>query len=118
MTVATGEVIAAADIVNSILKTGMIIIWTGTIANIPTGFVICDGNNSTPNLLGKFVEGVATAATNPGTTGGGSYKTTDTCGTGIIVQGSGGNANVALAHSHVISDARPAFYDVAYIMKT
>lgn len=49
---------------------GLIAIWAGTIATIPSGWNICDGNNSTPNLLAKFVRGVATAATNPGTTGG------------------------------------------------
>ena len=30
---------------------GGIIMWAGTIANIPTGWLICDGNNGTPNLL-------------------------------------------------------------------
>ena len=29
---------------------GMIIAWSGSVANIPTGFVLCDGNNSTPDL--------------------------------------------------------------------
>ena len=58
------------------LPSGLITMWSGTIANIPTGFVICDGNSSTPNLLTRFVEGVATAATNPGATGGATNKTT------------------------------------------
>ncbi len=49
--------------------------WHGTIANIPAGYVICDGNNGTPNLLARFVQGVATAATNPGTTGGAATHT-------------------------------------------
>jgi len=55
---------------------GLIVMWHGTIANIPAGFVICDGNNSTPNLLTRFVQGVATAGTNPGATGGATAKTT------------------------------------------
>jgi len=58
------------------MPSGAIIMWAGTIASIPSGWVICDGNNSTPNLLGRFIEGVATAATNPGTTGGATAKTT------------------------------------------
>jgi len=58
------------------VPSGCILIWTGAIASIPAGYVICDGNNSTPNLLTRFVEGVATAATNPGSTGGASSKTT------------------------------------------
>lgn len=55
---------------------GLIAMWHGTIANIPSGWIICDGNNGTPNLLGKFVEGVATAATDPGATGGSQSKNT------------------------------------------
>ena len=36
---------------------GMIIAWSGSVANIPTGFVLCDGNNSTPDLRDKFIIG-------------------------------------------------------------
>ncbi len=36
---------------------GMILIWSGAANAIPTGWVLCDGNNSTPNLSGKFVVG-------------------------------------------------------------
>ena len=59
------------------IPAGLISIWHGLIANIPSGWVICDGNNGTPNLLDKFVKGVPTAATNPGTTGGESTVTLD-----------------------------------------
>jgi hypothetical protein len=34
--------------------------WSGLTSAIPTGWVLCDGNNSTPNLTSKFVRGVAT----------------------------------------------------------
>ena len=37
--------------------TGMIILWSGAADAIPSGFVLCDGNNSTPNLSGRFVVG-------------------------------------------------------------
>ena len=37
--------------------TGMIIAWSGSTASIPTGFVLCDGNNGTPDLRGRFVVG-------------------------------------------------------------
>tara|TARA_R100001460_G_scaffold90148_1_gene131737 strand:+ start:12487 stop:13347 length:861 start_codon:yes stop_codon:yes gene_type:complete len=36
---------------------GMIIIWSGAANAIPSGFVLCDGNNSTPDLRGRFVVG-------------------------------------------------------------
>lgn len=39
------------------IQTGMIVMWSGTIANIPTGWVLCDGTNSTPDLRDKFIIG-------------------------------------------------------------
>ena len=36
---------------------GIIVIWSGSIVNIPTGWVICDGNNGTPDLRNNFVVG-------------------------------------------------------------
>ena len=36
---------------------GEIRLWSGSTGSIPTGWVICDGNNSTPNLQDKFVIG-------------------------------------------------------------
>jgi hypothetical protein len=32
-----------------------IIVYSGSLANIPVGFVICNGANGTPNLIGRFV---------------------------------------------------------------
>jgi hypothetical protein len=64
------QITTAGALKANVVPSGLIGMWHGTIANIPTGYVICDGNNSTPNLLAKMVRGVATAATNPGTTGG------------------------------------------------
>ncbi len=40
---------------------GHILIWSGAIANIPLGFVLCDGNNGTPNLQNRFVVGAGDA---------------------------------------------------------
>jgi hypothetical protein len=57
------------------LPQGCIIMWHGTLANIPGGYALCDGDNGTPNLLDKFVIGVANAVTDPGATGG-SYSVT------------------------------------------
>jgi microcystin-dependent protein len=37
------------------VASGMILMWSGAISAIPTGWVICDGNNSTPNLTDRFV---------------------------------------------------------------
>ena len=39
------------------LPTGSIILWSGSIGSIPSGYVICDGANSTPDLRDRFVLG-------------------------------------------------------------
>ena len=39
--------------------TGMIILWSGAADAIPSGFVLCNGSNSTPDLRGRFVVGYA-----------------------------------------------------------
>ncbi len=52
------------------VPTGIIQIWTGTLANIPSGWGLCDGLGGRPNLLDRFVRGVNTPTTEPGTTGG------------------------------------------------
>jgi hypothetical protein len=98
------------------VPSGLIAMWHGLIADIPSGWVICDGNNGTPNLLGRFVEGVADASTNPGATGGSTGKTTSTASATILC----GTAALSAtgAHSHSIGDIRPLFYDIAFIMKT
>ena len=36
---------------------GMIMLWSGTIATIPSGWALCDGNNGTPDLTNKFIIG-------------------------------------------------------------
>jgi hypothetical protein len=36
---------------------GMIMLWSGSEASIPSGWVLCDGTNSTPNLQDRFVVG-------------------------------------------------------------
>ena len=40
-----------------IFVTGMIVLWSGASDAIPTGFTLCDGNNNTPDLRGRFVVG-------------------------------------------------------------
>ena len=44
---------------NSIFVSGMIILWSGTIDSIPTGFVLCDGQFNTPDLRDKFIIGAS-----------------------------------------------------------
>ena len=39
----------------NVFPAGMITLWSGAISAIPSGWVICDGTNSTPNLTDRFV---------------------------------------------------------------
>ncbi|MFA5119284.1 MAG: hypothetical protein WC695_10665 [Candidatus Omnitrophota bacterium] len=39
------------------LPRGVVAMWSGTIAAIPEGWVLCDGTNGTPDLRDKFVVG-------------------------------------------------------------
>ena len=61
---------------------GMIILWSGASNAIPSGFVLCNGSNSTPDLRDRFVVGA-----------GSSYSVGDT----------GGSANVTLSTSQIPS---------------
>ena len=36
---------------------GMIIMWSGSQASIPSGWLLCNGSNGTPNLMDRFVIG-------------------------------------------------------------
>ena len=56
---------------------GMIILWSGNTGNIPSGFVLCNGSNSTPDLRDRFVVG-AGSSYNPGNTGGSASVTLST----------------------------------------
>jgi len=53
-----------------IIPKGIIEIFVGLLANIPSGWRLCDGSNGTPDLRERFVRGVASAVTEPGATGG------------------------------------------------
>jgi len=57
------------------LAIGVITTWTGTLANIPANWALCDGNGGRPNLFSKFIRGVNTSVTNPGGTGGATTHT-------------------------------------------
>ena len=86
---------------------GGIIIWSGSSASIPSGWLLCDGSSSTPDLRNRFVVGatstyavgatggstdaIVVAHTHTGTTGGqsASHNHGSAEGSGFISNGGG-----------------------------
>jgi hypothetical protein len=107
---ASGQVLLSAGGSNtptwgSGFPSGGIIIWSGSSASIPSGWLLCDGSSSTPDLRNRFVVG-ATSTYAVGATGGSAdaivvshthtATVTDpghTHNAGILGSGTGINAN-------------------------
>ncbi len=132
-----GEMQTAAKLNNvDTVPAGTIAIWTGLIANIPSGWKICDGTLSTPDLRSKFVRG-APGTSEAGGTGGSDTVTLVTAnlpahthirddmtaGTGVQygqpassnVSGSVTSYSVGGGGAH---NNMPSYYQVIFIMKT
>jgi microcystin-dependent protein len=63
--------------------TGMIMLWSGSIASIPSGWALCDGTSGTPNLEDRFVVGA---------------------GNTYAVNATGGSADaIVVSHTHTAS---------------
>ena len=90
--------------VNKAMPTGGIIMWSGTIATIPTGWALCDGTNGTPNLTGKFIvhaDADSSGTYNVGATGGANDVTLTT--SEMPTHNHTGTAASAGSHTHSAS---------------
>lgn len=66
---------------------GIIVMWSGSIGSIPTGWRLCDGTGGTPDLRDRFIVGA---------------------GSTYAVNATGGSANATLvSHSHTASVSDP-----------
>jgi hypothetical protein len=45
------------QITSQLIPAGVIVMWSGSIVSIPSGWYLCDGNNSTPDLRNRFIVG-------------------------------------------------------------
>lgn len=82
---------------------GVIAMWSGTNANIPSGWALCDGLNSTPDLTDRFILGRA-AASNTNSTGGSNTVTLAETNLPAHTHGAGNIAtDSAGAHTHTLS---------------
>jgi hypothetical protein len=65
------------------IPAGGIIMWSGTLTSIPAGWVLCNGQNGTPDLRDRFIVGA-----------GGAYA----------VKSTGGVITNNLSHSHTVNN--------------
>ena len=68
--------LSGETIVGEGVEPGIIALWHGLLAAIPTGWILCDGLNGTPDLRDRFIKGAAPGA-EPGDTGGSATHTHD-----------------------------------------
>jgi hypothetical protein len=84
----------------SSIPTGVICMWSGTVATIPSGWYLCNGSNGTPDLRGRFV--IAAQADS-----GSTYDVGDT-GNGTIPEHTHGTTSFSIgnesAHTHNVID--------------
>ena len=87
------------------VPSGIISMWHGAASAIPSGWVICDGNNSTPNLTDKFIKSAAAA----GATGGSATTGAHTLSIAQMPShnhsmGSNGASGSYTAHTAIVSN--------------
>lgn len=109
--VTAGIVTASTFFGNGTIPIGGIIMWSGTIANIPTGWALCNGSNGTPDLRNRFIVAAGTDTANVwgfnATTGAQTFTSSQTS---VGVNSTGGRIAHQLtiaelaAHTHTYSD--------------
>ena len=51
------QIATTAFVIYNGVPSGCIMLWSGSIASIPSGWYLCNGTNGTPNLMDRFVVG-------------------------------------------------------------
>ena len=95
----SGQVLTSAGTGNTptwadAFPSGGIIMWSGTIATIPSGWYLCDGSNGTPDLRNRFIIGANADDS-------GVAKTNVT---GSATQTGGSKDAIVVSHTHSITD--------------
>lgn len=68
--------LATTAFVQAAIPSGVILLWSGSVATIPSGWALCNGSNGTPDLRNRFVVG-AGSTYSVGDTGGANTVTLD-----------------------------------------
>lgn len=84
---------------------GVIVMWSGTIATIPSGWVLCNGSNGTPDLRNRFIIGAHSDTT------GVAYTTV----TGSNTQSGGSKDAIVVSHTHTATVNDPGH---SHILRT
>jgi len=89
----------------NVIPAGVITMWSGTIATIPTGWLLCNGSSGTPDLRNRFIVGAYQD------TAGVAYTTI----TGADTQTGGSKDAIVVSHSHTATVTDPGhFHTVPY----
>ena len=121
------------------MPNGLIVAWTGSLAEVPSGWAVCDGSDGTPDLRDRFVLGLGAGA--PGETGGSdahdhgaeSDETSLTTGTAspggrscsypgcwCTMKAYTASHSHDFTHGHTMAEDTmlPPYYEVIYLMNT
>lgn len=83
----TTQIATTAFVLANGVPTGAIMMWSGSIATIPSGWLLCNGSSGTPDLRDRFIVGA---------------------GTTYAVAATGGSANATLvSHTHTATVTDP-----------
>lgn len=97
--------LATTAFVQATIPAGVILLWAGSIASIPTGWYLCNGANGTPDLRDRFVVGAGTTYA-VGATGGSATTTLIEANLPShthSISASGTTASANLDHTHSLS---------------
>ncbi len=116
------------------MPNGVIVMWSGSLASIPDGWVLCNGSSGTPDLTNRFIYGVSNGE-DPGGSGGTTTHSHNVNPPSVNTQSSpqyedvsaGVNYSVSRNdHNHNVdipmfssesASSLPPFYKLAFIMK-
>lgn len=93
------------DAIDVKIPRGIITMWSGAVAAVPSGWHLCDGSNGTPNLTDRFIVS-AGQSYGVGATGGSVTQTpsvwTNAAGTGVQVAGTALTIDQMPSHNHTL----------------
>ncbi len=116
------------------MPAGVIVMWSGSLASIPDGWVLCNGSSGTPNLTDRFIFSVGTSE-DPGASGGQLNHSHNVNPPSTSTQSSPQYEDVSTGINHTVSrddhnhnvdipmfnseneSSLPPYYKLAFIMK-